>query len=200
MSYSKKTDYVCKVIGRRFLDEGSIPSISTIKNLRKKVFVNNRIKADKVRLIDEEGKQLGVFSLEEALKKAREKDLDLVKVTGKKVSPPVCKIMEYGKYLYELEKREKKQEQKGGELKGVRLGYNISEHDMKIKMKRAEKFLNKGNKVKIEMRLRGRENAHKNIAEEKVKKFLEILRESIAFKVEKDIKRKGRSFTVIISK
>lgn len=93
-----------------------------------------------MRLIDEAGKQLGVLSLDEALKMAQEKNLDLIQVT-EKVEPPVCKIMDYGKFLYIEEKKEKEiSKQKGGEIKGLRLSFNISAHDMEVRAKAAEKF------------------------------------------------------------
>lgn len=139
------------------------------------------------------------MDLEKALREAEERNLDLIQVT-EKVDPPVCKIMDYGKYLYQQKKKESKQRPKGGELKGIRLGFNISQHDLEIRVKQAEKFLKQGNKVRIEMRLRGREKALGNFAKEKINKFLEILKGTIPCKVERELKRSPRGFTIIISK
>lgn len=166
----------------------------------KRTIVNNQIKARKVRLIDSEGKQLGIFNLEEALKKAYEQGLDLVQIT-EKVFPPVCKITDRGKYLYQLKKKEKKQlNKKGGELKNIRLRFNISDHDMETRTKSAVKFLKDGYKIRIEMVLRGREKALTDFAKEKLNKFLEILKKEINIKVEKEIKKEARGLTIILSK
>ncbi len=166
----------------------------------KKPLVNNQIKASEVRLIDENGKQIGVLPVSEALRIARERNLDLIQVT-EKVEPPVCKIMDYGKYLYRLEKKERQTRLKSsGEIKGIRLGFNISLHDLEIRANQAEKFLRKGQKIKIEMILRGREKTHGDFAKEKIKQFLEILERKIPTKIERELKREPRGFTIIISK
>jgi translation initiation factor IF-3 len=168
--------------------------------LPKRVFINNQIRTDKVRLIGPEGKQLGIFSLEEALKKAQELELDLVQVTDK-VTPPVCKIMDYGKYLYALQKKERKMRQsQTGELKNIRLTFNISEHDMETRARAAEKFLKKGDKVRIELVLRGREKALSDFAKQKVNQFLEILKKSTPIKIERELKREARGLTMIVAK
>jgi translation initiation factor IF-3 len=166
--------------------------------LEKKFLINNQIRASKVRVIDEDGKNLGVFPLEEALKIAKERNLDLIQIT-EKVDPPVCKIFDYGKFLYQMKKKEKKKE-KGGEIKGIRLGFNISEHDMETRATQAKKFLEEGNRVEIEMILRGREKALTDFAKEKIKRFLEILESKIPIKVEQELKRVPRGFIMIISK
>jgi len=140
------------------------------------------------------------MSLGEALQLVRERNLDLVQVT-EKVEPPVCKIMDYGKYLYSLQKKERKIKiKRAGELKGVRLGFNISLHDLETRAQQAEKFLKKGNKVRIELPLRGREKALPEFAKEKINTFLEILAKSISYKVERELKREPRGFTMIIAK
>lgn len=151
-------------------------------------------------MIDETGKQLGVLPLTEALGMAQEKNLDLIQVT-EKVDPPVCKIMEYGKYLYAEEKKEKEMsKQKGGELKGLRLSFNISDHDIETRANSAEKFLKEGDKVRVEMLLRGREKALGDFAKEKMLKFLETLDKLIPIKLERELKREPKGFTAIISK
>ena len=153
-----------------------------------------------MRLIDKDGKQLGVFRLEDALRKARETGLDLIQVT-QKISPPVCKITDYGKYAYQVKKKEKKQkQQKTGELKSIRLRFNISPHDIETRVKAAEKFLKKGYKVKIDMVLRGREKRLSDFARQKMVQFLEILQNLIPIKVEREIKREARGLTMIISR
>jgi len=153
-----------------------------------------------VRLIDETGKQIGVISLAEALRIARERNLDLIQLTDK-VEPPVCKIEDYGKYQYREEKKEKAlHKHRGGELKGIRLTFNISPHDLETRARQAEKFLQKGNKVRIELRLRGREKALQGFAREKVEKFLEILNNIIPIKVERELKKELRGLTMIITK
>ena len=169
--------------------------------MRKRIFINRQIRAKEVRVIDESGSQLGVFSLEEALRKAQERNLDLIQVTDK-VEPPVCRIMDYGKYAYQQKKREKEaaKKQKGGELKGIRLGFNIAPHDLEARARQAEKFLKQGNKVRIEMRLKGREKALGQFAKEKINKFLEVLQAAIPYKVERELKREPRGFNMIISK
>ncbi len=166
----------------------------------KRILINNRIRAAQVRLIDENGKQIGVVALEKALQTAKERNLDLIQIT-EKVEPPVCKITEAGKYQYLLQKKEKKVNvKKMGELKGIRLGFNISLHDMEIRVRQAEKFLKKGDKVRIEMRLRGREKRLAEFAKTKFNQFLEILEKSIPIKLERELKREARGLTMIITK
>lgn len=179
--------------------DASSPSPPPPKNL-KRIFINNQIRAKEVRVIDETGKQLGVLILEKALQIARERNFDLIQVT-EKVEPPVCKLMDYGKYLYQLEKKEKlAKHHKAGELKGIRLTFGISQHDLETRVKQAEKFLKKGDKIRVEMPLRGREKAHQDFAREKIRKFLEILEKLVPIKVERELKREFRGLTMIIAK
>jgi len=154
-----------------------------------------------VRVVSKDGESLGIMSREEAFEKAKEAGLDLVLMTAR-ADPPVCKIIDSGKYLYEQEKKEKerkKSQGKGGETKQVRLTFNISSHDLKTRAREAEKFLNNGNKVKVMLRLKGREKALGEHAEEKVEEFLKILEEKVSFKKEKGLKRKGGKFTMTLS-
>jgi len=168
--------------------------------VQRKPLVNNRIRAREVRVIDETGKQLGVLVLTKALQISRERGFDLIQVT-EKAEPPVCKLMDYGKYLYQLKKKEKSaKEHRISLLKGIRLTFGISEHDLETRAKQTEKFLKSGYKVRIEMKLRGREKAHQIFAKEKVKKFLEVLEKSIPIKIERELKRQPRGLTMIISK
>ena len=168
--------------------------------MNRKPLVNNRIRAREVRLIDENGKQIGILELRKALQTAWERNLDLVQMT-EKVEPPVCKIMDYGKYLYQQEKKERGTKKKtGGELKGIRLSFNISQHDLETRVNQAEKFLRQGNKVRIELRLRGREKALADFAKEKMNKFLEILGNLTPYKIERELKRESQRLIMIISR
>lgn len=150
-------------------------------------------------MVDEEGKQSGVFSLEEAIKMAKERNLDLIQVT-EKVEPPVCRIANSGKFIYSLQKKERKARPRGGELKSIRLTFNISPHDLGTRANQAEKFLKRGDKVRIEMRLRGREKRLDSFSKTKIEKFLECLKERAPIKIERELKKEPRGFTMIISK
>ena len=167
--------------------------------MNNKTLINNQIRAKEVRVIDETGQQLGVMSLPAALQKAKESNSDLIQVT-EKVEPPVCKIMDHGKYLYQQKKKEKNIKPKGGEMKGIRLSFNISEHDMEMRAHQTEKFFKEGDRVRIEVRLRGREKALGDYARKKVAKFLEILQAIIPYKIERELKKEPRGLSMIISK
>jgi len=169
--------------------------------LQKRFWLNNQIRASQVRLIDSEGKMLGVFSLQEALIKAREAGLDLIEISEKTV-PPICKIADYGKFSYQQGKKEKKtgKSQRAGEVKGVRLSFAISPHDMEIRAKAIEKFLKSGYKVRVEMTLRGREKGLADFAKKKVLNFLETLKTTTPIKVEKDLRLEARGWVMIIAK
>jgi len=162
---------------------------------------NNQIKAEEIRLVSEEGQQLGIFNLPDALALAKEKGLDLIMVTDKAV-PPICKIGDYGKYLYSLQKKERKNiaGSRHGETKNIRLSFNISDNDMLTRVKAAEKFLNKGDKVNIELRLKGREKQLSNVGFEKIKKFIALLEEKVAIRIEKEIKKEPKGLSVTILK
>ena len=165
-----------------------------------KVLINNFIRAKEVRVISETGEQLGIMNIFQAIDLAKSRGLDLIQVT-EKVEPPVCRIANYGKYLYAQQKKEKKMvKPKGGELKEIRLTFGISPHDMEIRAKQSQKFLNEGDKVKVNMALRGREKAMGSFAREKLQKFLESLNSLIPIKTEREIKREPRGFTTIVSK
>ncbi len=165
-----------------------------------KVLINNLIKAKEVRVITDDGEQMGIMNIFDAIDLAKSKGLDLIQVT-EKVVPPVCRIANYGKYLYTLQKKEKKQKKPtGGELKEIRLTFGISGHDIETRASQAKKFLEEGNKIKINLVLRGREKAMGKFAEEKAKLFIEKLNVIIPIKVEREIKREPRGFTAILSK
>jgi len=165
----------------------------------KRTLINNQIRAKEVRVVDEAGQQLGVLALDEAVKLAREKGLDLVQVT-EKVEPPVCKITDFGKFLYQQQKKERKTKHKSSEVKGIRLTFGISDHDLEVRAHLAEKFLKEGDVIRIEMRLRGREKALANFAREKMKKFVVMLQKLIPIKIEKDVRKEPRGLSMIISK
>ncbi len=165
----------------------------------KRIYANNQIRAREVRVIDEKGQQVGVFPLSEAIDMAKDKNLDLVQITDK-VNPPICKITDHGKYLYHQKKKEKGSKPTQGELKGIRLKYGISSHDMETRARSALKFLDKGSKVKIELPLRGRQKALGDFAKEKMAQFITMVEKTTPIKIEKELKREGRGFTMIISK
>jgi len=129
------------------------------------LMINEQIRDKEIRLIDEEGNQVGVVSSKEAQKMADEKKLDLVKIAPT-AKPPVCKIMDYGKYRYDMVKKEKeaKKKQKVIEVKELRLSPNIDTHDVQVKVKKAMEFLKDGDKVKVSIRFRGREIGHSKTA------------------------------------
>ena len=166
-----------------------------------KILVNNFIRAKEVRVIDETGKQLGILNIFEAIDLAKSKGLDLVQVT-EKVVPPICKIADYGKYLYTQQKKERKirANTKESKLKEIQLGFNISPHDIEVRAKQAEKFLNDGDKVKINLPLRGRQKAMGDFAKKKMEVFVQTMSAIMEIKVEKEIKREPRGFSMIISK
>lgn len=165
-----------------------------------KPLVNQQIRAREVRIVDEDGTQLGVVLIKEAIRMAQERNLDLIQVT-EKVDPPVCRIGDYGKYLYSLKKKGKGPKVKSGELKNVRLSFNISSNDLVIRAKNAIKFLNNREKVKIDLLLRGRQKGLDQVGKEKIKKLIELIEsEGIEIKIEKELKREPRGLSMIISK
>jgi translation initiation factor IF-3 len=165
-----------------------------------KILVNNFIRSKEVRVISETGEQLGIMNIFAAIDLAKSRGLDLIQVT-EKVEPPVCRVANYGKYLYIQQKKERKMAKpKGGDLKEIRLTFKISPHDMETRAMQAKKFLEEGDKVKVNMALRGREKAMGQFATDKVKIFLEKLNSQISIKTERELKREPRGFTMIISK
>ena len=162
--------------------------------------LNNQIRAKDVRVIDETGKQLGVISLEEALRIAGERNLDLIQVSEKAV-PPVCKITEYGKYLYWQEKKAKEAiKHKTSQTKTIQLTFNISPHDLETKADQSKKFLERGDRIIVVLVLRGREKALADFAKGKVAQFLETLNKKIPIKTERELKRDQRGFSMAIAK
>ena len=162
------------------------------------LMINEQIRDKEIRLIGEHGEQLGIMSSRDALKLAREADLDLVKVAPQ-AKPPVCKIIDYGKYRYEMLRKEKeaKKKQKTIEVKEVRLSPNIDVNDLNTKISAARKFLTKGNKVKVTLRFRGREMAHMQASKHILDDFAKEL-EDIA-QIDKAPKVEGRSMTMFLT-
>lgn len=162
------------------------------------LFINEQIRDKEVRLIGADGEQLGIMSSRDAQKLADEAGLDLVKIAPT-AKPPVCKIVDYGKYRYEQTRKEKeaKKKQKVIEIKEIRLSPNIDTNDLNTKMNAARKFLSKGDKVKVTLRFRGREMAHMNSSKHILDEFAENLTDIAV--VEKAPKVEGRSMTMFLT-
>ena len=160
--------------------------------------INEQIRDKEVRLIGADGEQLGIVSSKEAQRLAEEAGLDLVKIAPT-AKPPVCKIIDYGKYRYEQARKEKeaKKKQKTIELKEIRLSPNIDTNDLNTKINSAKKFIEKGNKVKITLRFRGREMAHMNQSKYILDDFAEALADVAV--VEKAPKVEGRSIGMVLA-
>ncbi len=165
----------------------------------KRLRINNQIKAVEVQVIDEAGKQLGTMKTFDALKLAKEKDLDLAEV-GPNVQPPIAKIMDYGKYMYRKERQEKKAgpKQKEQERKTVRVGFKTGIHDLEFKAKKVEEFLKEGHIVKLELTLRGREKALAHLGKERLNNFIKFIKEE--FTVQEGVKRSPFGWTTTIKK
>lgn len=162
------------------------------------LFINEQIRDKEVRVIGVNGEQLGIMPTREALKLAEEAELDLVKIAPT-AKPPVCKIVDYGKYRYELARKEKeaKKKQKIVEIKEIRLSPNIDTNDLNTKVNAARKFLEKGNKVKVTLRFRGREMAHMNTTKHILDDFAESLTDIAV--VEKPAKVEGRTMAMFLT-
>ena len=160
--------------------------------------INEEIIDKELRVISDDGEQLGIMSAEEALKIAEEKELDLVKISPM-ATPPVCKIMDYGKYRFEQAKREKeaKKNQRVMEVKEIRMSPSIGENDLQTKLKAALKFLADGDRVKVSIRFRGREMAHTNIGEQILRDFADKCSELA--NLDKQPKLEGRNMSMFLS-
>ena len=162
------------------------------------LMINEQIRDREVRLVSESGEQLGIMSARDAYLKAQEAGLDLVKIAPM-AKPPVCKIIDYGKYRYEMARKEKeaRKKQKTIELKEVRLSPNIDTNDLNTKVGAARKFISKGDKVKITLRFRGREMAHMNSSKHILDEFAESLSDIAV--IEKAPKVEGRTMTIVLA-
>ncbi len=171
---------------------------SIAKETKDLLLINEKISAREVRLIDDAGKQLGVVPTFEAMKLAREKDLDLVEISPKTV-PPVCKIMDYGKYKYQLAKKaaEAKKKQSVVLIKELKLGLKIEEHDLAFKLKHVREFLTAGHKVKIIIMFRGREVLHVNMGEKLAQKIIESIKD--ISELEQKPRFDGRNIVMVFS-
>jgi translation initiation factor IF-3 len=160
--------------------------------------INEAVRDKEIRLIDEDGSMLGITSAKEGQMLANQKNLDLVKIVPH-ANPPVCRIMDYGKYMFELSKKEKeaRKNQKIINVKEVWIKPKIEDHDLNVKLKNAQKFLKKGDRVKVTVRFRGREMNYISLGKEVLRKFAQGLQEVCV--VEKDPKLEGRNMIMILN-
>ncbi|MCI5937757.1 MAG: translation initiation factor IF-3 [Eubacterium sp.] len=160
--------------------------------------INEQIRDKEVRVIGPDGEQIGVMSSKEAYFKAKDAGLDLVKISPN-AKPPVCKIVDYGKYRYEQTRKAKeaKKKQRTIETKEIRLSPNIDTNDLNTKVNQAKKFLEKGNKIKVSLRFRGREMAHRDVGKEILDSFFAQLKDVAV--VDKPAKMEGRSMVMFLS-
>lgn len=168
--------------------------VRVISNL----MMNSQIRDKEVRLVGENGEQLGIMSSKEALQKAEEAGLDLMKIAPK-AKPPVCKIVDYGKFKYEQARKEKeaKKKQKVIEVKEIRMSPNIDTHDLNTKISAAKKFISKGARIKVTLRFRGREMAHMNNSRHILFDFAKEMSDIAV--IEKNPKVEGRSMTMYLT-
>jgi translation initiation factor IF-3 len=161
--------------------------------------INHQIRAKEVRLLDSEGKQIGVLSTDEARRLSVEQELDLVEVAPL-ASPPVAKLIDYRKFLYQLKKKKQEEKKKAvtSETKQIRMGPFIGDHDLEIKVRHAKEFLDDGDKVKFIVRFKGREFTKKELGENVLKKVITMLQE--VAKVEREPHMEGRQMVTIISR
>ena len=160
--------------------------------------INEQIRDKELRVIDADGTQLGIMSLRQALEIAEQKNLDLVKIAPQ-ANPPVCKIIDYGKFRFEQAKREKeaRKNQRVVEIKEVRLSLNIDTHDFETKRNHALRFISEGNKVKVSIRFRGREMGHPELGQEIMQRFADAMSE--VANVEKPAKLEGRTMLMFLA-
>ncbi len=166
--------------------------------ISKDLRINDQIRAREVRLVGEEGEQLGIVQLRDAQRIAAEKSLDLVEIAPT-AKPPVCKIMDYGKYKYEQAKRDKeaRKKQKTMEIKEVKLRPNIEDHDFETKARNAQRFLNDGDKVKVTIMFRGREVTHPELGRTLCLRLAEFCKAEA--NIERDPKLEGRNMIMILA-
>lgn len=169
-----------------------------VNSIANELFINEQIRDKEVRVVADNGEQLGVMPTVQALKLAEEADLDLVNISPK-ANPPVCKIMDYGKFKFEQGKKQKeaRKNQKTVEIKEMRLSATIDRHDMEVKAKNVRKFLQAGDKVKVSIRFRGRQLAHTDQGRAVMKEFIEMLED--VGSVEKNAKMEGRSMFMVLT-
>ena len=180
------------------LDKGTLNNNTLIKPNRDLPAINERIRFPKIRVIDTDGSQLGILTPREAQRMAEEKELDLVLVSDK-ADPPVCRIMDYGKFKFEQEKkaREARKKQHTSDVKEVKMRYKIEAHDYQVRVDQAERFLKAGDKVKATIMFRGREIQHSDLAEELLKRMATDLQE--VAELQQAPKREGRNMMMMLS-
>lgn len=161
----------------------------------KRYRINNEIKIPVARIIDEEGKNLGTMSIARALEIANYKNLDLVEINPNS-NPPICKIIDFGKFLYQQQKKNKKT--KKSRLKTIKIGFTTSQHDLAIKAKKITEFLTKNNPVKIELILKGRERQQKDLAKLKIEEMLKLI--EVDYKIESPFKMMPYGITLLVVK
>ena len=192
----------------RFVDSGAMCAAvfifvkvvegTAIKNNNDNLFINEQIRDREVRVIGPDGEMLGIMSALEARKLAEEAELDLVNISPN-ADPPVCKILDYGKYRYEQQKKEKtaKKNQHVTEIKEIRLSASIEDHDVEVKAKAASKFLQDGDKVKVSLRFRGRERDYTQLGFDAMKKFADMVADYGV--IEKEPKMEGRRMNMFLA-
>lgn len=165
--------------------------------VKKKLILNGSIRADKVRLLDEDGTQIGIVPLAVALAKAKERELDLALVATHPEAP-VCKLIDYGKHQYKQKKEKSRQKLKAkkADVKGIRIGLNTGQHDIEVKLKSARKFLGKGHPLKVQLQLKGRQMMYKSHAVERTKEFAELLANDAT--VDAEPRAQGYQVTMIL--
>lgn len=175
-----------------------MPVIEKARRTRDLPQINERIRFPTIRVIDTDGAQLGILTPQEALRLAEEKELDLVLLSDK-ADPPVCRIMDYGKYKFEQEKkaREARKKQHTADVKEVKMRYKIEEHDYQVRINQAERFLKDGDKVKATVMFRGREIQHSDLAETLLKRMATDLQE--LGEVQQAPKKEGRNMMMLLS-
>jgi translation initiation factor IF-3 len=171
------------------------------KSLIPKFWINERIRAEEVRVLDDEGKNLGVMKTKDAITQAKSEEKDLVEINPK-ADPPVAKIMNFSQFKYQKEKEVRKQKLNShiAELKGIRLSMRISDHDMEVRLNQAIKFLNRGDKVRTEVILRGRERGKAELAHEVIRRFCVLAEAQFPIRFEQDVMRQGNKVTAIFTK
>lgn len=162
---------------------------------------NAQILAPEVRVIDETGKYLGVIKTAEAVGLAQSRDYDLVEVSPKD-NPPVCKFLDFGAFKYQKDKemRQQKAHAKKVEVKGIRLSVKMGEHDLDVRREQALEFLKEGQKLKIEIFLRGREKAHGELAVKRIQDFIDFIKQQYELYTEQEIKKQGSNVSAIVGR
>ncbi len=163
--------------------------------------VNASIQVPEVRVIDREGKNIGVMTTSAAAQMAAEQEMDLVEINPK-AQPPVCQLIEFTHFKYQREKEARKQKANAhvSDVKGIRLSVRIGDHDMEVRRSQAEKFLERGDKVRAEIILRGREHARPDLAFGVIKKFLALVEAAIPLRVDQEISKQANKITVVVAK